>query len=239
MYTEYNLLLLGLGGGRYFRGGSLLSELYASSLSSSWRRRWQRHRSRWGCVIKTVTTLIKRGIDRRLWTRKTSVILVIWRFLVFDLWDAYFIPRQFNFFIQMKKAKAVRRKTTRYYSFPLLWLFFRSQFLLSSLLIPLCWSWFLACVILSLAYSRAVVNQKPNTSIERTEIKLMKLKKVRRKKKRNHHGTKKAMKEKRGEKAKMVMEKRKRNAEVNTFVPKRKRRNRTELRMKCSDKKLR
>lgn len=92
---------------------------------------------------------------------------------------------------------------------------------------------------MSLAYSRAVVNQKPNTSIERTEIKLMKLKKVRRKKKRNHHGTKKAMKEKRGEKAKMVMEKRKRNAEVNTFVPKRKRRNRTELRMKCSDKKLR
>lgn len=185
--------------------------------------------------------LIKRGIDRRLWTRKTSVILVIWRFLVFDLWVAYFILRQFNFFIQMNKAKAVRRKTTRYCSFPLLWLFFRSQFSLSSLLIPLCWSWFLACVILSLAYSRAVINQKPNTSIESAEINLgkRKLKKARRKKKRNHHGTKKAMKEKRGEKAKMVMEKRKRNAEVNTFVPKRKRRNRAELRMKCSDKKLR
>ena len=139
----------------------------------------------------------------------------------------------------MKKTKAVRRKTTRYYSFPLFRMFFRSQFSLSSLLIPLCWSWRLACVILSLAYSRAVINQKLNTSIESTKIKLMKLEKARRKKERNHHGTKKAMKEKKGEKARMVKERRRRNAEVNTFVPKKKRRIRKALRMKCSDKKLR
>ena len=92
---------------------------------------------------------------------------------------------------------------------------------------------------MSLAYSRAVINQKLNTSIESTKIKLMKLEKARRKKERNHHGTKKAMKEKRGEKARMVKEKRRRNAEVNTFVPKKKRRIRKGLRMKCSDKKLR
>ena len=84
-----------------------------------------------------------------------------------------------------------------------------------------------------------MINQKLNTSIESTKIKLMKLEKAKRKKERNHHGTKKAMKEKRGEKARMVKEKRRRNAEVNTFAPKRKRRIRKELRMKCFDKKLR
>lgn len=84
-----------------------------------------------------------------------------------------------------------------------------------------------------------VINQKLSINIESTERKLMKLKEARRKKERNHHGTKKAMKEKRKEKAKMMKEKGKRNAEVNTFVRKRKRWNRKELRMKCSDKKLR